>query len=85
MPTSVNARARFRVVSVNDPETGVKTLQLCAVQNNSPENQAFFKSAAGQQFAMLGSSNISLAGLAPGVDELFTPGREFFVDFTPAA
>lgn len=84
MPDPKPARAKFRVAQVNAPEGGVKSLTLVtAQQGGSVENQAFFATAPNGQ-PMVGGSSMNLNGLAPEVEALFVPGREFFVDFTPA-
>lgn len=70
-------RTRFRVVQVIDPEGGQKTLMLSVVQGGvNAENKAFFKWPP--------SAQINLSALTTDVDAVFAPGREFFVDFTPA-
>lgn len=83
MPDPKPSRAKFRVAQVNAPEGGLKSLTLVAVQQGgSAENQAFFALAPNGQ-PMVGGSSMNLTGLGADVEALFTPGREFFVDFTP--
>lgn len=69
-------RVRMRVVQVTSPETGSNTYLLTAVTAESAENTAFFKAGANAQ--------LNLGAVAPAIDAMFTPGSEFFVDFTPA-
>jgi hypothetical protein len=72
----MTVRAKFRVVSVTESENGLKTANLSPVTSGSPENERFFKWTPGGQI-VLGTIN-------PEAAKEFYPGREFYVDFTPA-
>jgi hypothetical protein len=69
-------RAKFKVRSIVEYEGGMKEAKLEAVVSGSPENAEFFKWTP--------SASINLSTLNPAEADQFTPGREFFVDFTPA-
>ncbi len=69
-------RAKFKVQSVTESEGGLKTANLSPVTSGSPENEKFFKWTPGGQI-QLGTINLDAA-------EQFRPGRQFYVDFTPA-
>ncbi|MBT2333609.1 hypothetical protein J7E49_06790 [Variovorax paradoxus] len=69
-------RAKFKVQSVTESEGGLKTANLTPVTSGSPENEKFFKWTPGGQ--------IQLGTINPGAAEEFRPGREFYIDFTPA-
>lgn len=69
-------RAKFKVQSVTESEGGLKTANLTPVTSGSPENEQFFKWTPGGQ--------IQLGTINPTAAEQFTPGRQFYVDFTPA-
>lgn len=72
----MSIRAKFKVTSVTETEGGLKTAKLEAVVGGSPENEAFFKWTP--------SASIILGTINPAAAEQFTPGKEFYVDFTPA-
>ena len=74
MPASV--RAKFKVQSVTESEGGLKTANLAPVTGGSPENDKFFKWTPGGQI-QLGTMNAEAAAQ-------FVPGRQFYIDFTPA-
>lgn len=72
MPTT---RAKFRCFQVTDPEGGVRSIQLQAVSSESADNAALFSGPP--------NAHINLVALNAAAAEQFTPGREFYVDFTP--
>lgn len=69
-------RAKFKVASVTESEGGLKTATLHPVTSGSPENAEFFKWTP--------SGQIQLGTINPAAAEQFTPGRQFYVDFTQA-
>ena len=80
-----STRAKFRVSHVephfstgaNGERTHVSTtISLHAVYTGSDENKQFWK--------LTPSGQIGLSVVSPEVAERFTPGAEFYVDFTPA-
>lgn len=72
----MTVRAKFKVQSVTEQEGNLKTAVLQAVSNGSPENVSFFKWTP--------SASISLSTMNPAASQQFVPGKEFYVDFTPA-
>lgn len=77
-------RAKFKCNSIKKylstvwnggkPEQGVLyAFEFQAVTGNSEENESFFASTP--------TGNISISAIR---DDLFEPGREYYVDFTPA-
>jgi hypothetical protein len=64
-------RAKFRVDAVGDD-----SVTLSAVVGGSPENDRFFAATPSGQIQM----NVT----RPETARLFEPGREYYVDFTPA-
>lgn len=72
----MTVRAKFRVNSVTEQEGGLKSIILSPVTQGSKENESFFKWTP--------SGNIHLGVLNPAASEQFTPGQEFYVDFTKA-
>ncbi|MBA4344398.1 MAG: hypothetical protein C0423_19840 [Methylibium sp.] len=73
MPTT---RAKFRCFQITDPEGGVRSIQLQAVSSESTHNAALFIGPP--------NAHINLVALNAAAAEQFAPGREFYVDFTPA-
>lgn len=71
-----SVRAKFKVASVTEQEGGLKTATLHPVTSGSPENAEFFKWTP--------SGQIQLGTINPAAAEQFVPGRQFYVDFTPA-
>lgn len=69
-------RAKFKCESVTAHASGTKTAMLRPVTSGSPENAEFYKWTPGGQ--------IDLSTLNEKAAEQFVPGREFYVDFTPA-
>ncbi|OUM00570.1 hypothetical protein [Variovorax sp. JS1663] len=69
-------RAKFKVQSVTESEGGLKTANLSPVTSGSSENDKFFKWTPGGQ--------IQLGTINPDAAAQFVPGRQFYVDFTPA-
>lgn len=72
----MTVRAKFKVQSVTESEGGLKTANLSPVTSGSPENERFFKWTPGGQ--------IQLGTINPDAAAQFVPGRQFYVDFTPA-
>lgn len=72
----MTVRAKFKVQSITEVEGGLKTASLTAVSSGSPENAEFFKWTP--------SARIELSTMNPVAAEQFVPGKEFYVDFTPA-
>lgn len=72
----MTVRAKFKVLSITESEGGLKTARLSPVTSGSPENEAFYKWTPG--------GGIELSTLNPAAAEHFVPGRQFYVDFTPA-
>lgn len=72
-------RAKFKVTKTEQTESSgqlLTTVHLSPVISGSPENEKFYKyTPAGGM--TLGTVNIEAA-------KHFVPGREFYVDFTPA-
>jgi hypothetical protein len=69
-------RAKFKVTSVTESEGGLKTVTLQPVISGSPENEKFFKWTP--------SGSIQIGTINPDASAQFTPGDQFFVDFTKA-
>lgn len=72
----MSVRAKFRVVSVTQLEHGLKSARLNPVTSGSPENAEFYKWTPGGQ--------IELSTINEKAAAMFVPGKEFYVDFTPA-
>jgi len=72
----MTVRAKFKVQSVTESEGGLKSARLHPVTSGSPENAEFYKWTPG--------GSIELSTMNPAAAEQFRPGREFYVDFTPA-
>jgi hypothetical protein len=72
----MSVRAKFRVSSVTDFGF-TKQMKLVAVSDDGiPENQRYHKATPSGQIEMTIDN-------PPAADQ-FTPGKEFYVDFTPA-
>jgi hypothetical protein len=69
-------RAKFKVINVTESEGGHKHARLHPVTSGSRENEEFYKYTPG--------GAIDLGTLNPQAAEQFVPGRQFYVDFTPA-
>lgn len=74
-------RAKFQVTSVEpngsmNPEDQGSTITLFPVVGGSPENDQFYKWTPGGQIIL---STINAVAAAE-----FVPGKQFYVDFTPA-
>lgn len=72
----MTVRAKFKVVKVTETEGGLKTANLQPVMGGSDENKEFFKWTP--------TGAIDLGTMNPAAADQFTPGKEFYVDFTPA-
>lgn len=76
-----SVRAKFKVTKVEQVEgqpSGaiLSTVHLSPVINGSPENEQFYKYTP--------SGGMTLGTVNAEAAKHFTPGREFYVDFTPA-
>jgi hypothetical protein len=69
-------RTKFLVESQAQYADGSFKLSLRAVYSGSEENKAFFKATPGGQ--------IEMSTVNPAAGTPFVPGKEFYVDFTPA-
>ncbi len=69
-------RAKFKVTEVTEREGGGHEVKLLPVTGGSPENESFYKWTPG--------GNISLGTINEEAAKQFKPGKEFYVDFTPA-
>jgi len=68
-------RAKFKVETITHNVSGASIL-LFPVTGESPENKEFYKWTPG--------GKIELSTVNPAAAEQFTPGKEFYVDFTAA-
>lgn len=69
-------RAKFKVDSVTRHAGGTAEISMSPVTTGGEENKAFWKyTPAGQ---------LKLSCLNPVATEQFEPGKEFYLDFTPA-
>ncbi len=71
----MSVRAKFKVESVLQTQNG-HSVQLQPVTTGSEENKTFYKYTPGGKIE-LSTVNVAAA-------EQFVPGKEFYVDFTPA-
>lgn len=71
----MNVRAKFRVNSIETDVNG-STVKMSPVTSGSDENKTFFKWTP--------SGDLRMGVVNPEVAEVFKPGVEFYVDFTPA-
>lgn len=72
----MTVRAKFKVTSITESEGGLKTANLQPVMGGNDENKEFFKWTP--------TGSIALGTMNPAAAEQFTPGKEFYVDFTAA-
>jgi len=72
----MSVRAKFQVDSV-EHTVGGATVKMTPVINGSDENKQFYKWTP--------SGSITLATVNPEAAKQFEPGKQFYVDFTPAA
>ena len=72
----MNVRAKFKVRRVPKFEGDGAKVILTAVHSGSEENKTFFKYTP--------SASIDLQTVNPEAAAQFTPGKEFYVDFTEA-
>jgi hypothetical protein len=75
-------RAKFKVVSITRQSNWngsgeMQTIKLSPVTSGSEENRAFYAATPGGE--------ISLSVVPPEVGNQFDIGKEYYVDFTPAA
>ena len=73
----MSVRAKFRVDSVEHTAESVATVKMTPVINGSEENKRFYRWTPG--------GNILLATINKAAADQFEPGKEYYVDFTPAA
>ncbi len=71
----MSVRAKFRVESVTKFENG-NSVKLTPVTSGSEENESFF------HYTPFGT--IEIGTINEGAASQFTPGAEFYVDFTKA-
>lgn len=71
----MTVRAKFKVESVTHREQGA-SIKLQPVTAGSKENEQFFKWTP--------YGGIDIGTVNPEAAAQFTPGAEFYVDFTPA-
>jgi len=69
-------RGKFKCSEVAQVEGGTNRVSLYPVVSGSEENKQFFKWSPG--------GKIELAVVNPDTAALFEPGKEYYVDFTPA-
>lgn len=69
-------RAKFKVRNMVHSQDGIE-INLDPVTHGSPENEQFYK------FTPYGS--IQLGVVNEDASSKFSPGQEFYVDFTPVA
>lgn len=69
-------RAKFKVTEVIERDGGSLEVKLLPVTSGSPENENFYKWTP--------SGSISLSTINEEAAKQFKPGKEFYVDFTPA-
>lgn len=75
----MSVRAKFRVYGVTQRETGENAqfdVELVAVSSGSEENKQFWKWTP--------TGNIKLTTINAEAAKQLEPGKEFYVDFTPA-
>lgn len=72
----MKVRAKFKVTRTEHYEGGMSAVSLTPVTSGSEENKQFFKATP--------SGEIVLRTVNEHAAEQFTPGAEFYVDFTPA-
>lgn len=72
----MTVRAKFKVNKITQHEGGSVEVSMQPVTSGSPENEQFFKWTPFGQLSM-GTINADAA-------KEFTPGAQFYVDFTPA-
>lgn len=71
----MNVRAKFVVTEVAQTVAGSR-IRMSPVTGTSEENKSFFKWTP--------SGQLDMGIVAPETAAVFTPGAEFYVDFTPA-
>lgn len=71
----MTVRAKFKVEMITHNTSGA-IITLFPVTSGSEENREFFKYTPG--------GKIELSTVNPEAAKQFTPGKEFYIDFTPA-
>lgn len=71
----MSVRAKFRVDEITH-RVGQTTIRMSPVTGGSSENESFWKYTP--------SGSIELQCLNDAATKQFEPGKEFFIDFTPA-
>lgn len=71
----MSVRAKFKVDRVSQTLSGTE-IELTPVMGDSEDNKKFFK------YTPYGSLKMGVVN--PDAAEQFTPGAEFYIDFTPA-
>jgi hypothetical protein len=73
-----SVRAKFRIESRTETATGFQ-VKLEAVYDSNPESEN------GKFFRYTPSASITMQTINPAAAEMFKPGTEVYVDFTPAS
>jgi hypothetical protein len=68
--------AKFKVETITHTTYG-STISLQPVVSGSKENESFYKATPG--------GKIELSTINPDAAKQFAPGKEFYIDFTPAS
>jgi hypothetical protein len=71
----MTVRAKFRVESVTRTTSG-STINMQPVISGSPENESFYRYTPG--------GSLLLSTVNEEAAKQFEPGREYYLDFTPA-
>jgi hypothetical protein len=69
-------RSKFQVVSVKEFAHGSKQAELTTRYSNTPEDNQFAKATP--------NGNITITVDNPDTKDFLVPGKDYFVDFTPA-
>lgn len=72
----MSVRAKFRCESVTKTANSAASVTLSPVTNGSPENDSFYKWTPG--------GCIALQTINESAADQFVPGKDYYVDFTPA-
>lgn len=72
----MSVRAKFKCTAVEDNNGESKNIRLEAVIDGSDENKSFFRWTP--------SGQITIGCVNEAANRQFEPGKEYYVDFTPA-
>jgi hypothetical protein len=72
----MSVRAKFKVTKITPGQDGLKSVELQAVVDGSPENKSFFRWTP--------SGTITLGIVNPAASDQFVEGGEYYVDFSSA-